>query len=85
MGRMKPSIESLMLRKGIGSMERDRSRCSACGRTPLVGEFLHQIGSGDPICGLCLSELPEPERASLSAQWVRAGERTLAVGRSRAA
>jgi hypothetical protein len=78
---MKPNLQSIMLRKSIGSMKGHRATCSGCGRTPLVGEFLHRLASDELLCGLCLGRLPEPERAPLSSERVRAGERSLAVAR----
>jgi ribosomal protein S27AE len=72
---MRPSFELIMLRKGLGSMERDRPLCSRCGRSPLIGEYLHRLESSDLLCGLCLSELPEVDRAPVSSERVRASER----------
>jgi hypothetical protein len=76
---LRPSLESIMLRKSVGSMEGERPTCSGCERTPLVGEFLHEIESGALLCGLCLRRLPEQERVPLSSRRVHAGERTLQV------
>lgn len=76
---MKPSLEAIMLRKSIGSMESDRCTCARCGRTPLPGEFLHRLESERRICGLCLARLPEVERVPLESIRMHAGERTLAV------
>lgn len=78
---MRLSLESIMLRKSVGSMEVERPTCSRCERTPLVGEFLHEIESGPLLCGLCLSELPEAERSLLSSRRLHAGERGLQVVR----
>jgi hypothetical protein len=78
---VKPSLQSIMLRKSIGSMESDRTTCSRCRRTPLVGEFLHRLESDQHVCGLCLARLPEIEQAPLSSERMRASERGLAVGR----
>jgi hypothetical protein len=79
---VRPSLESIMLRKSVGSMEVERLTCSGCERTPLVGEFLHEIESGALVCGLCLRELPEAERAPRSSRRLHAGERGLRVVRA---
>lgn len=71
-----------MLRKSVGSMEVDRPMCSACERTPLVGEFLHEVDPGGLLCGLCLRQLPEEQRAPLSSHRLHAGERGLRVVRA---
>lgn len=76
---MGPNLESIMLRKSVGSMEVERPMCSGCERTPLVGEFLHEVGSGGLLCGLCLRELPEEQRAPLNSQRLHAGERGIRV------
>jgi len=36
-------LERILLRRGVGALEADRSRCSDCGRTPLVGEEIHLL------------------------------------------
>jgi hypothetical protein len=78
---MKPDLESIMLRKSIGSMESDRPICAGCQRTPLVGEFLHRLEAGQLVCGLCLAEMPESERASIESERVHAAERSIPVAR----
>jgi hypothetical protein len=74
-----PSLEWILLRNSLGSMEIERPTCSACRRTPLVGERLHRLPSDDVLCDLCLSGLPEEQRAPLSSERIRAGERRLPV------
>lgn len=76
---MRPRLESIMLRKSIGSMADDRATCARCARTPLVGELMHRLESGRFVCGLCLKELPRTEREPLSSERMPAGERTLRV------
>lgn len=78
---MKPDLESIMLQKSIGSMESDRPLCARCRRTPLVGEFLHRLGSGKLVCGLCLAELPEADQAPVESERVHAAERSIPVAR----
>lgn len=77
---MKQTFQSVMLRKSIGSMESHRSTCSHCGRTPLVGEFLYRLDA-DALCGLCVTSVPEDDRAPLEPERVHAGERGLPVAR----
>jgi hypothetical protein len=74
-------LEAIMLQKSIGSMESDRPRCSHCERTPLVGEYLHRLESGRLLCGLCLSGLPEADRAPVESVRLHAAERGLPVAR----
>jgi hypothetical protein len=76
---VRPSFELMMLRKGLGSMERHRPLCTRCGRSPLIGEYLHRLESDDLLCGLCLSELPEMDRAPVSSERVLAAERRRTV------
>ena len=76
---MRPSLESIMLRKSIGSMVDDRATCARCARTPLVGEFVHRHASGRFICGLCVEQLSEADREPLSSERMPAGERSLRV------
>lgn len=78
---MKPDLESIMLRKSIGSMESDRPICSRCRRTPLVGEFLHRLESGRRLCGLCLAGLPDVDPAPVTSERVQAAERSIAVAK----
>lgn len=76
---MRPDLESILLRNSVGSMETARTTCSACRRTPLTGERLHRLDSGDVLCDLCLASIPEERRASLSSERMLAGERRLPV------
>jgi len=52
-------LELLLLRRCIGALEADRSRCADCGRTPLTGEELHLYPGSRPfrrerlVCELC--------------------------------
>ncbi len=47
-------FERFLLRRGVGALEADRDRCADCGRTPLVGEHVHQHAHVQGIvCELC--------------------------------
>jgi hypothetical protein len=48
-------LERVLLRRGVGALEADRSRCVDCGRTPLTGEHVHlyEGRSGGVVCELC--------------------------------
>lgn len=49
------NLERLLLRRGLGALEADRTRCSDCGRTPLFGELVHLYEGRRPrlVCELC--------------------------------
>jgi hypothetical protein len=76
---MEPSLESVMLRNSVGSMESHRPTCSGCGRTPLVGEYLHRLEAERFLCGLCLAQVPEADRIPVASERLHAGERSIAV------
>lgn len=51
-------LERILLMRGLGALEADRSSCADCGRTPLTGEQVHLYESraqraGHVICELC--------------------------------
>jgi hypothetical protein len=48
-------FERLLLRRGVGELEADRTRCSDCGRTPLTGEQVHLYDGRKHgiVCELC--------------------------------
>lgn len=47
-------FERVLLRRGVGALAADRSRCTDCGRTPLIGEHVHLYERGHGIvCELC--------------------------------
>ncbi len=48
-------LERFLLRRGVGALEADRSRCADCGRTPLAGELVHLFHGRKPriVCELC--------------------------------
>lgn len=48
-------LERFLLRRGLGALEADRTRCGDCGRTPLFGELVHLYEGRRPrlVCELC--------------------------------
>jgi hypothetical protein len=70
-----------ILRKSIGSMREQAAHCGSCRRTPVPGEFVHQLVDERVVCSLCLAKEPAAERDGAQAQRVHASERHLAVAR----
>lgn len=60
------ALERLLLRRGVGMLEADRSRCADCGRTPLTGEHVHLYDGrhGGIVCELCRALRRSPPVAS---------------------
>jgi hypothetical protein len=52
MARARPPFEISLLRRSVGALEAGRTRCTHCGRTPLVGEEVHHYGER-LVCELC--------------------------------
>lgn len=75
-----PDLASILLRSSVGSLSTTRTQCSACRRTPLVGERLRETDSGRLLCDLCVMAMPEHDRNFVRVERVHAGERTLTVG-----
>lgn len=71
-------LERILLRRGVGALEADRSRCSDCGRTPLTGEEIHLLGGRRQrmVCELCR---PLRRQAPVASEIVRHCEHGLAV------
>ncbi len=48
-------LERILLQRGIGTLEAERTRCADCGRTPLFGEVVHLYDGRRPrlVCELC--------------------------------
>ncbi|HEY4996771.1 MAG TPA: hypothetical protein VII03_02175 [Solirubrobacteraceae bacterium] len=63
-------LERVLLRRGLGALEADRSSCSDCGRTPLTGEQVHLYGDSQRrvVCELCR---PARREAPLGSELVR--------------
>jgi hypothetical protein len=59
-------LERVLLRRGVGALEADRSRCADCGRTPLTGEHVHLYADGTQriVCELCRPRRREAPQAS---------------------
>jgi len=59
-------LERILLRRGLGVLEADRSSCDDCGRTPLVGEQIHVYGESRQriVCELCRPRRRETPLAS---------------------
>ncbi len=74
-----PDVAGILLRKSARTLDSDRSRCSTCRRTPLVGEQLHEMDTGRLLCELCVSQLPEEARQAVRSERVHASERHLRV------
>ena len=59
-------LEMLLLHRGLGALEADRSRCADCGRTPLTGELVHAFAGRRTslVCELCRPRRREAPIAS---------------------
>ena len=56
-------LELRLLRKSVDDLAHGREKCADCGRTPLVGEHMHQYGSTN-VCELCRQlHRREPDRS----------------------
>jgi hypothetical protein len=49
-------IETVLTRRSVGALSRDRVTCRDCHRTPLVGELMHLYGE-HAVCELCRPRL----------------------------
>ena len=67
------------MRSSIGALSAPSDQCDECRRTPLAGERLHELGSGQQLCELCFGALPDESRRAVRSQRVHASERRLAV------
>ena len=72
-------LASLILRRSLRGLGTGRDSCSGCRRVPVAGELLHVFESGERLCSLCLSALPEPERSPVRSERVHVGDRRLPV------
>jgi hypothetical protein len=59
-------LERVLLKRGLGVLEADRSSCADCGRTPLTGEQVHLYGgrAHHLVCELCRPRRRETPVAS---------------------
>jgi hypothetical protein len=78
-----PELAAMLMRSSIGSLA-PPDDCHRCHRTPLAGERLHELGSGQVLCDLCFAALPEEARLAVRSERVHASERPLAVVRKAA-
>ena len=72
-------LSSLILRRSLGAVGRNRDSCTRCHRTPVAGELMHTFESGKVLCSLCLASLPEAERSPLRSERVHVADLRLAV------
>ena len=78
-----PDLSAMLVRRSMRRL-RPSSDCHACRRTPLAGEQLPELGSGQQLCELCFGALPEESRRAVRSERVHASERPLAVVRKAA-
>ena len=71
---MESDLANALLRKGVGDLASHRAPCSACRRSPLPGELVHELESGRSLCALCLGG-----RTPVSSRMVTATEKRLVV------
>lgn len=74
-------LAAILVRRAAVAASEARTRCGACGRTPLAGELLHVFDSGRRLCALCLAGVPDEEPRPVRAERLPARERALAVAR----
>jgi hypothetical protein len=69
-------LERSLLMRGLGALTADRTQCSDCGRSPLIGEQVHlydgcSASGSEVVCELCRQLRRERPLAS---ETVRHGE-----------
>ena len=72
-------LASILLRNSLGALNADRPTCSRCHRTPLTGELMHELESGQGVCSLCLAEADGRDGDPVRSERVRATDKPLAV------
>jgi hypothetical protein len=82
---MAKEMSSIMIRNSVGTATGDGPRCSHCRRSPLVGERIHELGSGKRVCSLCVARVTSREGEPVGSELVRSTGRRLAVVLQRAA
>ena len=82
---MAREIASILLQTRLGAVGGEPPRCSECERTPLVGERIHELGSGKRVCSLCVAGVAGTEGEPVASELVHASARRLAVAKPRAA
>jgi hypothetical protein len=76
-----PDLAGMLVRSSMRSLAPPNDGCHDCRRTPLAGERLHELGSGQQLCELCFGALPDESRLAVRSERVHASERRLAVVR----
>jgi hypothetical protein len=77
-------LELLLLRRGIGALQADRTSCADCGRTPLVGEQVHVYGGRRPrtVCELCSARREEQPQVSTAVRHCEHGQTVRLLARA---
>ncbi len=59
-------LERVLLTRGLGALTADRDHCADCGRTPLIGEWVHLYAGRQHrlVCELCRTQRREAPVAS---------------------
>ena len=73
-----PDLAGMLMRSSIGALA-PSEQCNDCRRTPLAGERVHELRSGQQLCELCFAALPDESRQAVRSQRVHASERRLSV------
>ena len=76
------TLELHLLRRSVGTQERDRDRCRCCHRTPLTGEYVFFYEDAELVCELCR---PRFRQAPLRTEIMHSSEHERAVRVRRAA
>jgi hypothetical protein len=77
-------LELVLLRRGIGALQADRTSCDDCGRTPLVGEHVHLYGGRRPrtVCELCSALRQEEPTSSAAVRHCEHGQTVRVLARA---
>lgn len=78
---MARDLASILRRKARQPIQTE-TRCASCNRVPLPGELMHELESHSVVCQLCLADLPEPKRVTISCERVHATDKRLTVARA---
>jgi hypothetical protein len=74
-----PELAAMLIRRSLGTPAPATSRCADCRRTPLPGERVHELDSGQTVCDLCFAALPDEHRLAVRTERVHVSDRRLAV------
>lgn len=69
----------MLIRRSLGTPAPATGRCADCRRTPLPGERVHELDSGQTVCDLCFAALPDERRLAVRTERVHVSDRRLAV------